>query len=66
MDIQPPDALVSEVMFVLIADEISQEGNETFSIELKPDSIFGAPMLTAQLIGTIIDGDSKCKIVLMW
>ena len=63
MVIQPPDALVSEVMFVLVADEISQEGNETFSIELKPDSIFGAP---AQLIGTIIDGDSKCKIVLMW
>ena len=63
MDIQPPLDLVSEVMFRLVDDEISQEGNETFSIELKrkisSDNIIGAPRVTAQLYGTIIDRDSK-------
>ena len=63
MDIQPPDALVSEVAFELVADGISQERNETFSIELKSD--VGAPSLTALLNVKIIDGDSKYEIVLM-
>ena len=65
MDIQPPQLLVLEVMFVLIADKISQEGNETFSIELKPKISSGALRLTAQIIVTIIDGDGKYETVLM-
>ena len=63
MVIRPPNALVPEIVFELVADGISQERNETFSIGLKPD--IGALGLTALLNVTIIDGDSKYEIVLM-
>ena len=64
MIIQPPQRLVSQVFFTLGTDSISQEGNETFSIELKQERV---PMVNADaaahLNGVIIDRNSKYNYV---
>ena len=58
MIIRPPQRLVSQVFFTLRTDSISQEGDETFSIELKREALvnFDTP---AHLNGVIIDRNSK-------
>lgn len=60
--ITPPENLVSQVFFTLVADGISQEGNETFSIEMSSGGMMmniNARELTARLHGLIVDQDGK-------
>ena len=63
MIIQPPQRLVSQVFFTLRTDSISQEGNETFSIELKQERVSMVNADAAHLNGVIIDRNSKYNYV---
>ena len=58
--IQATQRLVSQVFFTLRTDSISQEGNETFSIELNQErASFVNTDAAAHLNGVVIDQNSK-------